>query len=328
LAFITTIVLYISNFEMKRFFYFCTLFIIFTSAIYLLMWHGFYKYQYSQFKKREDCFNGNRKFDILFLGSSRINCSINPKIIDKTTHLSSYNLGTDGAHMYEFYLNLMAYLEKKQPAKIVVVGLDIFSLSGEVKISDPILYFSTTKNPVINQALTSFGYYKKIYDYIPYLKLTSFDDNQRLECFKGWFGISNSTYFYNGWIQPKKSRNKEKNIPPNFFGKLIFNRKQIFYLQKIIEICEKKKITLFLTTPPSANNYNLGYSNSEVFDDKISQITNSTNVKIIKLKNAYRPDDFQYDDNLHLNLNGSNKFSREIGNLIKDNLSQNEMSNQ
>jgi hypothetical protein len=313
---------------MKRFLYLCTLFTISTTALYLFMWYGFYKYQYSQFRKREDCFNGNRKFDILFLGSSRINCSINPKIIDKTTHLSSYNLGTDGAHMYEFYLNLMAYLEINPPPKIVVIGLDIFSLSGEVKISDPILYYSTTNNPIINHALTSFGYYKKIYDYMPFLKLTSFDDNQRLECFKGWFGKPNCTYFYRGWIQPKKSRNKENNIPPNSFGKLIFNHKQIYYLQEIIKTCEKKKISLFLTTPPSANNYNLGYSNSGVFDDTINHIIHSTNVKIIKLKTAFRSDDFQYNDNLHLNLNGSEKISSAIGILINEYVSRHEKSTQ
>jgi hypothetical protein len=71
-------------------------------------------------------FNNQKSCDVLFLGSSKIYCSINPVVFSSITHFSSYNLGTGSQSIAESFVYLKQANRRK---KIRFVVLDLFANS-------------------------------------------------------------------------------------------------------------------------------------------------------------------------------------------------------
>ncbi len=66
--------------------------------------------------------------DMVFLGSSRVLNHFAPYVLDSVLSLNSYNLGIAGAHFDDMLARYRLYREKNKPPKVVLIGIDYFSL--------------------------------------------------------------------------------------------------------------------------------------------------------------------------------------------------------
>ncbi|MBO6248965.1 MAG: hypothetical protein J6N54_09160 [Bacteroidales bacterium] len=88
---------------------------------------------------QKDCYKPVRSFtglmkggldaDVIFLGSSRVLNHFAPYVLDSVLAVNSYNLGMAGAHFDDMLARYRIYREKNAPPKVVLIGVDYFSLS-------------------------------------------------------------------------------------------------------------------------------------------------------------------------------------------------------
>ena len=113
-----------------------------------------------------DIIEGNIHADFVIYGSSRAWVHIDPQIIEKQLHLTSYNLGIDGHNFYFQYLRHQLLLEHNNPPKIVVLSLDMFSLEKRRGLYNldqflPYMFYNNQmiKYLKIHQGFSFFDYY-------------------------------------------------------------------------------------------------------------------------------------------------------------------------
>jgi len=107
-----------------------------------LVTHGLKQIRTSKFGSLNNVFAGRVNADIIINGSSRALTHYDPRIIEKATGLSAYNLGMNGIQTDVQVAVLKAYLRRNSKPKLVIQNLESFSFDptklGE--IYDPAAY--------------------------------------------------------------------------------------------------------------------------------------------------------------------------------------------
>jgi hypothetical protein len=253
------------------------------------------KYEVHNTERLSEILTTNTYHDVLFLGSSRVHYSLNPKIIDSICNVNSYNLGVEGGDMYEFAMILASYLEHHSAPKYIFLNFDMHSFFGKKKIYNYPIYFPfANKNKTIKSYLKENRYYKIQYDYFPFLEFADFDDNSKGYFLKGLIGLTEISYpdfQYKGYLSNTNVQITDTNI---FIPQkdLSVSGLKFKCLEQIIQICKQKGIVLFFFYAPE---FNKKYQNSILNKDQIFKIVDSLS-KTNKIS-------FFRDDNLHLSYN-------------------------
>lgn len=81
-----------------------------------------------EFEVWSDIYNGNLKSDLAVYGSSRAWVHIDPKVLEDSLGLKTYNFGIDGHNFWLQYLRHLEYIEYNKKPKAIIVAVDIYSL--------------------------------------------------------------------------------------------------------------------------------------------------------------------------------------------------------
>ena len=133
---------------------------------------------------------GGSKFDLVYLGSSRVHSGIDPSLVDQAVGTHSFNMGFDGATIYEFKLVLEAFLEHHPCPKLVVLNLDLGAFDLSRKLFDYIQYFQFLGNAHIKAALIDLELLPRYATWIPFLGFSFSDDFTRSNVLRGLMGKS------------------------------------------------------------------------------------------------------------------------------------------
>ena len=134
------------------------------------------RYSIHNHQKLEFIINDTTYCDILFIGSSRVHTSINPKVIDSITGLRSFNAGIEGAGFTEFKMIFETYLLSHPAPKKIILGLDDDSFDTSFKFLNYTSYLDFLHNPVVDTTLSNNGFLIFPYKLFPPLKIIELDD--------------------------------------------------------------------------------------------------------------------------------------------------------
>ena len=262
--------------------------------------------------------------DVLFAGSSHIFVEANTATLWKEYGISSYVLGGSIQPLWNSYYFIKEALKTQKP-KLVVIDVyraledneyakdtrtktsNLFGMKFSLDKLDAV--WKSTERRERPQYFLQYPMYHARYsdlskaDFLSDLDNTLYDPNT----FKGFYILFRTKAFE----KPKITTKKVTDIPP----------KSKEYLNKIIALTKKKDIPLLLIVVPYAR---ITDSEEERFN-MVAKIAAENNVKFIDL-NRY-PDiiglDYSKDlaDFDHLNYSGGVKFTRFLGNYIKQNYS-------
>ncbi len=275
------------------------------------------KYETHNTERLTEILVKNTSFDILFIGSSRTHFSINPSIIDSICGFNSYNLGIEGGDMYEFEMMLKAYLVHHPAPKYLVLNLDMHSFTGDQKIYNYPLYLPFySKNEVIKSYLSTNGYYKRIYDFFPFLAFSDFDDNTKGFFIKGLLGkteVYANDFQYKGYISNTDNEITDSNF--NFPSQyLSISEFKVNCLNRLIFLCKKSNINvLFTYAPEYKQSYQNSVSNKFQIFSLINSIAKANNIPFIRDDTIKISSDPQYFANVtHLNKLGAKIYSSDF----------------
>ena len=241
--------------------------------------------------------NKNKQYDIIFLGSSRVEFHVNTPLINKETGKESLNLGTSGQTLTESFLALKLLIEQNIKAKKYFIQVDESDLIENNKKSfiGASYFMPFTRNSEVEKHLKKYDvdYYKDskfpFYRYMNYgykigyreLLLKIGNKNRK----KG---------FYIGLESIMKKDTTSVQFKNKYSSELI---------NEIQEFGKSKKINLILYTSPYFN-----VKNQEFFKETLKKNDIAYYIDSIKKVKYFK-------DAGHLNKYGATKFTEM---LIRD----------
>lgn len=291
-----------------------------------------YKTFYKRYFEKLDFIFHDRSFtDIIFLGNSRANFGINPFYIDSICKIQSYNLGLGGSDIKHAVFFLQSYLQNHPAPKLIVLTYDYRTFLKKEMVLAP-MYFYYAQNNLVRHELERFKYHATLLNIFPFFKYAFFTDYDRTCAIRGLYGesindaIANYTiekdrYDYKGFIN-YQVKNVNFVLPENDTDvKTNQNLDGLNTLNTLVKTCSIHNIKLAFIYPPEFYTNNIAEPTQT---KKYAVIVDSTITALCRKNNFYyqrfdlrefTKDDFA--DAIHLNLNGSKKYSILLGNYLK-----------
>jgi hypothetical protein len=292
------------------------------SIFYFLFEIGLKKYNIHRSEKLDEILIHKTNYKEIFIGSSKVYHGVNPHIVDSISGSKSFNIGMDGANIFELNTLFKAYLENHPSPKTVFLNLDVFSFVKNDYFFNHTFYYPYMKNNVIRQSLIEIKKWHWIQNYIPFTLFSEYDDYSKSNAVKGIFSkgsdIPTGQFQHLGYIS-----NSLNNLTPTSTKTpditYDFDANGIIKLNEIIQICEEKKIHLILTFAPKYKSVNVN-TNSEANKniDSISSIALYHNLEFWRADQlSLCSDSSMFLDMGHLNTKGAFEFSKIVGTKVK-----------
>ena len=165
---------------------------------------------------------------------------------------------------------------------------------------------------------TLYFLYQKTVWYVPILRYHSRYNELGKEDLKYLFKRKDVTY--NGFLINKNVKGVENLPTKRVLGNYDFDKENISWLDKILELCKKNDIKLILVKAPSV--YPYWY---DEYEEQVRTYATKNNLLYVNLLASveemgidYKTD--TYDGGLHLNLSGSIKNSKYFGKILKQSI--------
>lgn len=215
--------------------------------------YGLRKNQSGLFAKLSELFDGNKNYNVLFLGSSRAESHFIPSAFDSITGLNSFNIGLAGCNHAFSYGIFKAYLLNHRPPKYLVMNLDYHQANqGSDTIFEFPRFFPYLSNSVLNKELSDRDYKFLFYRYLPFIQLPYYGEKYLSLAVTGLFKLKTPySFHYNKGFQPILSREfKRFDTRKKGNYKLTILKQNLSYLDSVIVLCHKNKIIpSFVFTP-------------------------------------------------------------------------------
>ena len=264
-----------------------------------------------------------KNHEVIFLGDCEVYANFNPMVLYDEYGISSWVRGSSQQMIWQSYYVLEETLKYEIPKAVV---LNVNSLRYD-KTSDKRseaynrllidrMRWSKTKVDLINESMLEEETF--ISYVLPILRYHSRYDELSKEDFKYLFKRKNVTF--NGFLINKNIKGVENLPTKRNLNSYEFNKENIEWLDKIVELCKKNNIKLILVKAPSV--YPYWYTE---YDEQIISYASKNDLLYFNLLDRaseigidYSQD--TYDGGLHLNLNGSIKNSKYFGKILKENV--------
>lgn len=193
---------------MKRIFGFFGLVAMVAVILQTVINSGLRHIQTSEFGAVNRAMMGKVNAEIVINGSSRASAHYDPRVLQRITGKSAYNLGRNGSQIDMQLAILKAYLNHNIKPEVVVQNLDLFSFisTREGEVYQPTLYMPFLDDNEIYQALHKINPDAWKWKYIPLYGYTVVDMRFTwITGIKGFFGWNPPEDFYLALIQEIQS---------------------------------------------------------------------------------------------------------------------------
>lgn len=263
------------------------------------------------------------RFDVLFLGTSKIKQGVYPMDLYEEYGISSYNLGTgDQTAALSYYL-LRDVIERQHPKMVVLeVGMGDYESAYEGPedvhyITDHMPFFAKTKFDLIHGV-------RNQTDGIDRFRVPWYEYHTR------WTDLSESDFVheksgaaYGSWVLAQ-GRNTGYFAPAEPDPSWELPKIVTDHLEKIVQLCEEKDTQLVLLTMPV---FGPGLLPAEFYPDRLSDayaVARFAGEHDLPCLNCFDKAqalglDCAADtlDGMHLNVNGAEKYTSWLGKELK-----------
>lgn len=284
-------------------------------------YHGLLKQKKGYYAKYKTAFLEKNNYDVLFLGSSRVEMHYDTKIFDSLTGKNSFNLSLAGATPRVAFAALKSYLFNSAPPEHVFYEIDYHFLKyNSTEIKEFNNYFPFLKNEILREEFNSIDSRINHFYYNPYFSFPYTGFKNLSTSLHGWLNIPNQTdsLYHKGYLK-EVLRPSLNYIPekPSYSYFCISERK---YMDSIITLCKKSNIQITLVSSPIFAGGRLDVANKKQI---IGQLKN------IALINRIHYNDFSsqpycsqrrlFIDHYHMNAEGARKYSSFFASFFNNN---------
>lgn len=279
-------------------------------------------------KLYQGLYNKDNSYEVLLMGSSHMDSSINPNILWGQHGITSFNYGTGGQPIDVTYYLLKEALKTHNP-KVVVVDLYYLGLTTEYGQEGYIRYvldnmkFSLNKVEAIMNCTPKNERLYYLFPLIKYhsrwkeLTLEDFQFNLDLAAYAKGFGAGREVYGIDN--KGNLDVTEVSYIP----------EKTERYLYKFIELSKKYKFDLVFSNAPydytSTDNMANWHENDAAMFNRVAEIAEENSIPFINYSSKEKLEeiDFNFAEDMfnvgHENIWGSNKLSYNFADFLNEN---------
>lgn len=279
-----------------------------------LHYHGLLKQKHGYYAKYNTAFFENNNFDVLFLGSSRVEMHYDTRLFDSMTGRNSFNLSLAGATPQTAFAALKAYLLNSEAPKELFYEIDFhFIRYWEPRIKEFNNYFPFLENKTLREEFSKIDSRMNHFYYNPYYSFPYTGFKNLSTSLHGWFNIPNKTdaYYYKGYL--KEVSRPHLDFLHTYKISSYFNPVDRAHLDSIIQLCKKKNININLITSTMFAGGALEVANKQTV---LSNLKNIAKINAIQYYNfSSSPWCNQRElfvDHFHMNAAGASKFTRQF----------------
>lgn len=275
------------------------------------------------YNKRVEKLTLDRNISTLICGASHLMCALDDKIIPTST-----NTCLSSESYYYTYYKLEKILQNDNNLKYILLGLSFSNFGGNrdnrIYKTEEIInmysrYFLILENREKLDLLMKnpTGLLKSIPSILKDAIITFLKANKYANyTFWGFFRDSKNTDLSDKNIKAAINRHYYNTNSDLLQG---FSALQLEYLLKIIDLCSKKNIRLYLINTPVSNEYFSKIPEKFInhYYNIVKKLKFTKNVKILDYHNYQLPQNC-FRDADHLNSNGAKIFSEKIVSEIND----------
>lgn len=177
---------------MKKFLLRISLFLSLFSGVYLIVFYciheGLRKSQYLDYTEWNAIYDGSINADWVIMGSSRAWKQVDPRIVDSTFQLNSYNLGIDGYHVPMQLTKFQIYQEHNSDPQKMIYIVDHFSLDKRTDLFNKDQFLPYLNDPVLASRLSEYEGFNWEHFHLPYYQYSG-SKEICLAGFMEFFGI-------------------------------------------------------------------------------------------------------------------------------------------
>lgn len=264
----------------------------------------------------------NRKIKYLILGDSRPASAINDSLINQ-----AFNACMESESYFFTFYKLNHYLSNRN-IKYIILGISYDNLTTTYESKENNLYIqeyaallelSGHIHLIRTYPITYLEIVRKSFNIKHHFKNVLYEPDKNKFSFERGYYSGNKTNTSDSAVNSAIKRhfyNKDGNINP-------FSVVQIYYLQKIVDVCNEKGIKLLLVMTPLHRDYR----------EKVPPLY-LAKMDSLKLKyknnfldySDFKLEDYQYGDGDHINYYGSKVFTQKLIDTLRyfDSLKPNE----
>lgn len=266
-------------------------------------------------------------YDYLVGGSSRVHNNFNTVLFDSLTGLSGFNIGYSGSGLAQNYLTLYLFLKNGNTVKTYIQQLEDAALRKNAYTHPLYEYFfmhylANDKNvqEFYKCNVPLYKYY--IWRYIPVLKYLEFNNYCRLSNIISNKEIDKNELKNKGYA--KLSIKHKSTFPakeyPDLYSEFEMDTLNIYYLKKINNLCKEYKVHYLFYTSPIYHKYYLSYKPNNL-KNGLTNYLNSNKINYFDFSlDARYSNDSLFLDETHLNASGTDIFTRQLANTLKNTL--------
>ena len=283
---------------------------------------GLRKYRNGEFSVWNDIYDRKVNADLLILGNSRALAHISPAILDSGLHLSSYNLGIDGADFNLTYTRFRVYMNTNKTPKVIILSLSAKDLEKGNGIFDPPQFMPFLSDTVIRRGTSGYQNGFGMYDlYVPAMKYCT-----RPEFFKIGFRL-----YFNKSVEIDAPRvrgyeGRERKWD-NSFSDFVKSKKRFQpkledeikkEFEEVVRICREKAIKLYFVYSPEYTKILEYFVNRDEVFSYFHHVSGINNIPFQDYSDDPISRDTAYFYNSeHLNRTGAEMFTRKLAADIK-----------
>lgn len=288
------------------------------------------------------------KIDTIFLGTSKVYSSLNPKVVDAELGSYSLNCGTASQTVkgsYYYLRQLMTQANIKQ----VVYDLSCYQFSeakpeDQDTLSHRMIILDRITDPIvraqyiagcfdIDEVANAFFpayYYKNNSDsIIPTVKMKLSDTYRNYGHYES---TENTCYGERGFIAVDRVATQQElveNLDLNDYSDT-FDKESIEYFDKMVQLCKENNIELFLISIPVTELLMKKTENYDIYHDLFASLAEKNGLKYYDFnfykRRAVELKKTDYFENVHLNNGGAEKVSRWVGEVLSESKSGKDLS--
>jgi hypothetical protein len=285
-----------------------------SSVIFYSINTGLRKQKVDIYGKMNELVSGHENFDIVFIGSSRVNLTVNPAVIDSVTHLSSFNFGFDGANIIDFTMHVQVYLKNHVKPQLLVLNIDpkMFGVEDKIKVP-PSKYLPYVYCDEIYDTLKNYSNWPFVSRYMPFVATSFYTDAIVNQALQAYISPDRKMENYYKGFSPltriwSKGDQSAKDLVPVFY-----TNKGLALFRSFLKTIHDRNIHFKLIYSPQ---YFFSQYDAEhkAYIQKLNAIASEFNYSITDYSTMKICSDKKYFfDATHLNLDGANLFSRQLG---------------
>ncbi|QDS88890.1 hypothetical protein EC9_30850 [Rosistilla ulvae] len=257
------------------------------------------------------CSLAGNQFDLAFIGSSRVEMTVDPRVIDDIVHTNSINIGASGAGAGDQYL-LATKLLRGNKVDTVYYQIDYLTLANKFSypFKDYIWLCYDDQREVQSTVVDHCGAARYwAWSGIPFLRLMEFSSQYDL------FPHRNAGTYWNDRKGGQQRDTPDAASLADQFAVYIPDSLSVKYVLKTIELCKHNDVELVLFQAPLRAQLSL-VSDFPACTTWIDELVESRGLAYWDFSDIYRTRGDLFYDNHHLNSAGVLEFSSELAKRI------------